>query len=543
MHGFQHPAATRGACARPSPARLSGVVAAWPGMSRLMAAFAVMAVAGCAVGPDYQRPAVHTGAAYAPGGLPAVTAGAAAPGGAALPGGAAENLAVGQDISADWWTVFGNRKLDDLIRRAFAQSPTIEAARATLRGAQFDVYAQLGFFAPTVSAGYSLERQQLAGNLGGNSPGVQGSGRIISTGATPGVPPYNEPVTFNLHTAQLTVGYTPDIFGSNIRQVEGLRATRNYQRLQLEAAYITLAGNMVDAALQEASLRAQLDAARAVVAENQEGLDILRHQQAAGYAMDIDVAAQEQALASAEQAVPPLEKQLAQTRDLIRVLAGGPPGEDVPERFALADFTLPASLPVSVPARLLEQRPDVRAAEEQVHMATANVGVAVAARLPVLNITGAAGGVASEFDQMFSHGGPFWNIAFAATQPVFDGFTLYNKERSARAAMAVAVAQYKSAVLTAVQNVADTLHAVTTDDRTLAAAARAETAAGTVLRATARQAADGYVNEQTLLAAQQAYQSAVATRVQAAAARFGDAAALYVALGGGWWHRTDVAER
>jgi len=495
----------------------------------LLAGLGTLATAGCAVGPDYHRPAVNTGASYAPSALPAVTRAAPAP------GGTAEALVVGQDISADWWIVFGSKPLDTLIRRAFAQSPTIEAARATLRGAQFDVYAQLGFFAPTLGAGYSLQRQQVAGNLSSNDPGPQGNGTNIQGKGI------NQPVTFNLHTAQLTVGYTPDIWGNNLRQVEGLRATRDYQRYQLAAAYITLAGNIVDAALQEASLRGQLDAAEKVVAENQEALDILRRQQRDGYAMDIDVATQEQALATAEQAVPPLRKQLEQTRDLIRALAGNPPGQDVPEKFTLADFTLPATLPVSVPAKLLEQRPDIRAAEEQLHLASANVGVAVAARLPLINITGAAGGVATVFDQMFSHGGPFWNLALAGTQPVFDGFTLYNKERSARAALVVATAQYKSAVLTAVQNVADTLHAVTNDDAALAAAARAEAAAGKILRATETQARDGYVNEQTLLAAQQGYQTALATRVQASAARFGDAAAMYVALGGGWWNSTRIA--
>ncbi len=494
-----------------------------------------LAAAGCAVGPDHKRPAVDTGAAYAPGAAQTATV--------AAQGAPRESLVVGQDIRADWWKVFGCGKLDSLIGRAFASSPTIAAAKAALRGAQFDVYAQLGYFAPTVSAGYSLERQQLAGNLGGNAPGIQGNGRIVATGATPGVPPYNQPVTFNLHTAQLTVGYTPDIFGSNIRQVEGLLATGRTQRFQLAAAFITLASNIVDAALQEASLRGQLAAAQAVVDNNRTLLDILRHQRIVGYAMAIDVATQEQALATAEQAVPPLRKQLEQTRDLLRELAGNPPDRDVAETFTLADFTLPATLPVSVPSQLLEQRPDIRVAEEQLHLASSNVGVALAARLPLVNITGAAGGAATVFDQIFAHGGPFWNVTLAATQPIFDGFTLYNKERSARAALQAAAAQYRGAVLTALQNVADTLHAITTDDLALAAAARAEIAAKTQLDVTAAQARAGYVNQQTLLAAATNYQTAAGARVQAAAARLGDATALYVALGGGWWHNAVLAEK
>jgi NodT family efflux transporter outer membrane factor (OMF) lipoprotein len=446
-------------------------------------------------------------------------------------------LVVGQDIRADWWTVFGSPQLDALVKRAFAANPNIEAAKETLRGAQFDVYAQLGFFAPTLSAGYTFERQQLAGNLGGNSPGVQGSGRVIAVPQLPGQPPYNEPVTYNLHTAQLTVGYTPDVFGSNIRQVEGLRATHRYQRFQLEAAYITLASNVVAAAVQEASLRGQIEAAHDIIRQDQEGLEILRHQSAVGYAMGIDVAAQETALAQAEQALPPLEKQLEQTRDLIRVLAGNLPDQDVPESFTLASLHLPSTLPVSLPAKLLEQRPDIRAAEEQLHNASANVGVAVAARLPVFNITAAGGGVAAAFEQMFSHGGPFWDVTLAATQPIFDGFTLYNKERSARAALRAAAAQYRETVLTGFQNVADALHAVVADSRTFVGAAAAEQAAQRSLTLTQEQNRVGYVNYLSLLNAEQAYQMAVQARVQAQAARLGDAASLYQALGGGWWNR------
>jgi NodT family efflux transporter outer membrane factor (OMF) lipoprotein len=496
-----------------------------------LAGAGLLALSACAVGPDFKRPAAPQNAGYSPAALPAVTDTAPAP------GGEAEHLVLGRDISADWWTLFRSPALDTLVKRALAHNPSIEAAQATLRGAQFDVYAQLGYFAPTVSAGYTLERQQLAGNEGGNSPGVQGNGRIIATPQTPGQPPYNEPVTYNLHTAQLTVGYTPDVFGSNIRQVEGLRATQRYQRFQLEAAYITLASNVVAAALQEAQLRAQIAAANEIIAENEAGLRILLEQSRVGFVMGIDVAAQQSALAQARENLPPLVKQLEQTRDLIRALCGNLPNQDVPETFPLDSMHLPQALPVSLPSRLIEQRPDIRSAEEQWHNATAQVGVAVAARLPVFNITAGAGGIASEFDQMFSHGGPFWNVALAASAPIFDGFTLYNKERSARAAMRVAAAQYRSTVLTAFQNVADTLHAVTTDDKTFAAAVAAEAAAKTTLDLTMEQHRIGFVNYLTLLSAEQAYQQALSTRIAAQAARLGDAASLYQALGGGWWNR------
>jgi NodT family efflux transporter outer membrane factor (OMF) lipoprotein len=506
---------------------------AWPAprhWRRAAAGAWLLAGSGCAVGPDFKHPVAPAQAGYTVTPLPAATVTAA------MAGGAAEELVVGRDVRADWWTMFRSPALDALIKRAFAKSPTIAAARETLRGAQFDVYAQLGFFAPNVSAGYNFERQQLAGNLGGNAPGIQGNGRDITNNPSL-TPPYNEPVTYNLHTAQLTVGYTPDVFGGNIRQVEGLRATREYQRFQLEAAYITLASNLVAAAMQEAQLRAQIAAAQRIIDINQEGLDIVLHQHAVGYAMGLDIASQQAALEQARENLPPLQKQLEQTRDLIRALAGNLPNEDVPETFTLDSLHLPAELPVSVPAKLIEQRPDIRSAEAQWHNASAQVGVAVAARLPAFNITAQAGGVATVFDQMFSHGGPFWAVTLAATQPIFDGFTLYNKERSARSALRVAAAQYRGTVLTAFQNVADTLHAVTHDDRTFAASVAAEAAAKATLELTFEQKRVGFVNQLAFLSAAQAYQQALSTRIQAQAARLGDAAALYQALGGGWWNR------
>jgi NodT family efflux transporter outer membrane factor (OMF) lipoprotein len=495
----------------------------------------LLATAGCAVGPDFKRPESPAQAGFAPTPLPAVTESAP------VHGGEAERLVLGQDISADWWTVFRSPALNELVKTALAANPSIEAAQAALRGAQFNVYAQLGFFAPTLSAGYSFERQQLAGNEGGNAPGLQGNGTVIAASQTPGVPPFTQPVTYNLHTAQLTVGYTPDVFGGNIRQVESLRAQSQYQRFQLEAAYITLASNVVAAALQEALLRAQIAAAEDIIRVNEEGLRILQHQSTVGYAMRMDVAAQEAALAQARGNLPPLQKQLEQTRDLIRALAGNLPNQDVPETFTLDGLHLPEALPLSLSSKLIEQRPDIRAAEEQLHAASAQVGVAVAARLPLFNISAADGGVATVFSQMFANGGPFWNLTLATTVPLFDGFTLYNHERSARAALRQAAAQYRSTVITAFQNVADTLHAIMTDDKTLAAAVAAEQAAKVSLDVTSDQNRAGYTNYLALLTAEQAYQQALTTRVQAQAARFGDAAALYQALGGGWWNRDQMA--
>ncbi len=489
-----------------------------------------LALTGCAVGPDFKQPDVPTAHSYSPTFLTGPTASAT---GAA---GAAQTFVADRDIPAQWWRLFRSAKLNALIEKAFVDNPTLESAQAALRQAQESVYAQQGYFYPTVALSYSPSRQQLAGNMGGNSPGLQGNGTYIGTYQNPNGPPYNGPVIYTFHTAQLTVGYTPDVFGSNRRQVESLQAQAAMQRYQLEAARVTLAANIVAAALQEASLRAQIAAVKDIVAFNAESLKILQTQLQVGYVMRIDVASQAAALAAAQQLLPPLQKQFEQTRDLIRVLVGNTPDQDVAETFELADLHLPEQLPLSLPAKLIRQRPDVLAAEEQLHAASASVGVAVAARLPQFSIDGAIGGEASVFSQMFQPGGPFWSLVGNITQPIFDGNTLLHRERAADQALVQAAAQYRSTVLLALQNVADTLHALRSDADGLVAAVSAEQAAKTVLDMTRQQNELGFVNYLTLLSAEQSYQQAEISLIQARAMRFGDTAALFEALGGGWWN-------
>ncbi len=493
---------------------------------------ALSLLTSCAVGPDFKHPEPPVNADYTLVPLSPRTVSAA------ILGGEAQRFAIGRDIQFDWWKLFQSPALDLLVEQAFKSNPTIESAQAALKQAQENVYAQQGYFFPTVTAGYMFQRQQIAGNLSNNAPGLQGNGTFIgSSGA--------KPVTYNFHTAQLTVGYTPDVFGGNRREVESLQAQADDQRYMLEATYITLASNVVAAALQEASTEAQIEATRQIIHVSEESLKILQNQFRVGYAMRIDVAAQEAALAQAKALLPPLEKQYEQTRDLIRALVGNLPNQDVTEKFDLAGLHLPEEPPVSLPSKLVEQRPDIRAAEEQMHAASAEVGVAISAMLPQFNLTAAGGGAASAFGQMFSSGGPFWSLGAGVTQPLFDGFTLLHKKRAAEQALIQAEAQYRSTVIAAFQNVADTLHALVSDASALSASVEAEQAAKVTLDLTLRQSQDGYVPYLALLTAEQAYQTALATRVQAQATRYGDTAALYQALGGGWWHRdqTQTASR
>ncbi len=496
------------------------------------AATSAVLLAACAVGPNYQRPAAPPASGYAPTPLPHSTA--------ATPGlaGAAQSFVVGRDVSAEWWELFRSPALNALIERAFAANPTIDAAVAALKEAQQNVYAQQGFFFPTLQASYQAQRTKISGNTAtANTPIYAGNGTIIEPAAPA------EPVTYNFHTAQLTVGYAPDIFGLNRRQVESLKAQADEARFQLEAAYVTLASNVVAAALQEASTRAQIAAVRAIVEDNRRSLEILRGQFRLGYVMRLDVAAQESALAQAQALLPPLEKQLAQTRDLLRVLVGNAPDHDVPETFELSELHLPEELPLSLPSKLIEQRPDVRAAEEQVHAASAQVGVAVANRLPQFVLTADLGGNATNFGQMFLGSGTFWDVLGSVSQTIFDGGTLRHRQTAAEHGLVEAAAQYRSTVLGAFQNVADTLHALYSDADALKTASAAEQAARVALDLTQKQLGAGYVNYLSLLSAEQTHQQAQIALIQAQATRLGDTAALFEALGGGWWNRTDASKR
>jgi len=464
--------------------------------------------------------------------MPTQTAGSSAP------GGAVQRLDPKKDIPFDWWTLFQSPQINSLIERAFNANPSIESAQAALRQAEEYIAAQQGFFYPTVGVSYSPSRNKLAGNMGGNSPGVQQNGKVIQAGSTTGAPPV-VPAYYNFHTAQLTVGYVPDVFGANRRQVESLQAQREAQRFQLEAAYITLAANVVAAALQEASLRAQIEAAEKIVATNRENLAILQKQERLGFVSALDVAAQQAALAQSEQALIPLRKQLELTRDLIRALAGNLPNEDVPEKFELASLHLPEELPLSLPSKLVKQRPDVRMAEEQLHAASAEYGVAIANTYPQFSITAAAGGMADAPGWMFKSGGTFFNLTADAAYTIFAGGTLRAKSRAAQQALVQAGAQYRSTVITALQNVADTLHTIQSDADMLKAAAETAQAMELTRDIARKRYEAGDISYQMLLLAEQNYQQSVVTLIQAQTNRLGDTAALYQALGGGWWNRTE----
>jgi NodT family efflux transporter outer membrane factor (OMF) lipoprotein len=340
---------------------------------------------------------------------------------------------------------------------------------------------------------------------------------------------------FTLHTAQVNVSYVLDLFGANRRQVESLQALADAQRYELAGTYLTLSSNVVAAAVQEASLRAQVAATQDIVQSGRESLAILRHQLEIGAIAQLDVMAQESALAASEATLPALQKQLAQQDDLLAILTGRFPADAAVPEFSLADLQLPQDLPLSVPSKLVRQRPDVLQAEAQLHAASAQVGVAIADLLPQIAITAQAGGASTSVATLLASGNTFWSAGANLTQTLFAGGTLWHHKLAADAALDQAGEQYRSVVLAAFQNVADTLQALELDADGVRATQRAQAAAATSLTATRRNVEIGAVGYLALLSAEQAYQQAALNLAQALANRYADTAALFQALGGGWW--------
>ena len=480
----------------------------------LLAVAAVLS--GCAVGPDFERPAAPDVSGYTPEPLPQQTSATD------VMGGEAQRFVQALDIPGQWWTLFHSEALNALIEQALKNNPTLPAAEAALRQAWENVYAAEGAFFPTAVASYSPSRNKTATG-------------VTFTAASSGKP------WFTLHTTQVVVTYAPDVFGGTRREVESLMATAEFQRFQLEAAYLTLTSNVVAAAVQEASLRGQIAATEEIIKIQTQSLGILRKQFELGQVAGADVAAVEATLAQAEATLPPLRKQLAVQRDLLTALTGRFPSQEPAEKFELASLRLPTDLPVSLPSNLVEQRPDIQSAEAQLHAASASIGVAVAAMLPQFTLTANGGTVANQISQLFiTPGTAFWTVAGNVAQTVFDAGTLLHKKRAADAAFDQAAAMYRSTVITAFQNVADALHAVQSDAETLKAAFAAERAAFKSLEIARRQLQLGAISYLGLLTAENTYDTALLALVQAQAARYADTAALFQALGGGWWNREDV---
>ena len=477
----------------------------------------VVALASCAVGPNFRSPNMATPDHYTAAPLPAQTASAQSE------NGTAQRFAFAKDLPGEWWTLFRSDSLDSLVRMALDNSQTLIQAQAMLKQAQEDLNARTGATQyPAVDAGLSITRQQM--DL-----------------ASYGISNVPNPGPFNLYNASVSVSYTLDIFGGNRRALEGLKAKVDYQDFELEAARQTLAANVVTTAILEASLRAQLNTTRGVIEIHQKRLDVIQKQFELGAVSKTEVLAQETELAMTRAGMPPLEKQLDLNRHALSVLIGQFPGDGKLPEFSLESLHLPEELPVSLPSNLAHQRPDVRASEALLHQACAAVGVATANLYPQITLSAGYGFQAVSTDILFNGESVVWNFGAGLLQPLFRGGELTAKRRGAIAAYDQAAAQYRQTVLKAFQDVADVLRALEADARTLQAQVEAEAAAKSVLALIEKQYELGAVSYPALLIAQRDYQKTRINVVAAGAQRYADTAALFQALGGGWWNRESTS--
>jgi len=464
---------------------------------------------GCAVGPDFQTPEFKTPRNYTPTALPAETAASD------TAGGQAQRFTFAADITAQWWSLFRSPELDTLIKQGLGNSPSLAAAQAALRKAEENLRAAQGsLLFPSIDASAYAGRQRTSAATHGD----------VSD-------------TFNLYNASVGVSYTLDIFGGSRRRLEALRALVDFQRYQYEAAYLTLTANIVTTAIREAALRGEIASTQAILKAQETQLALATRQFELGGAAKISVLAQETEVAITKATLPPLEKELALTQHALAVLVGKMPGDGTVGEFSLDKLVLPENLPLSLPSSLARQRPDIRAAESILHQACAEVGVATANLYPKITITGSYGSEALHISDLFESPNIVWNLGAGLLQPLFHGGELTAKRRAAIAAFDEAAAQYRQTVLKGFQDVADVLRALETDARALQAQAEAEASARTTLALAEKQFRLGAVNYLYLLIAQRNYHRTQFSLVVAQAVRYADTAALFQALGGGWWNR------
>ena len=478
-----------------------------------------LALAGCVVGPNFKAPdaPAAAGSSYVPGKPVGQTDSAK------TFAGDAQRFVSERDVPADWWTLFRSPELDQLVRAALEHNPTMAGAQASLRQAEENYKAQSGnLLYPNVNAQLGVERERESALESFTPSGV----------------------TFNAYTASLNISYTLDAFGGIKRQLENAQAAVDYQRYQLEATYITLSTNVVLTAIREASARAQLKATNEVLESQVKELGVIEKQYKVGAIPLTTLLTQKNQVAQTRATIPALDKALSQAQHQLSVYVGKLPSESGMPEFKLESLHLPEDLPLSLPSNLVRQRPDILAAEAQLHEANAQVGVATANMYPQITLTGAYGFQAIHPNDLFSSNSGYWSIAGGLLQPLFNGGALSAQRRASLAALDAAGAQYKSTVLTAFQNVADTLRALETDASALQAQVEVESLAQQSMQLSQQQYKLGGVSYLVLLDAERNYQQAHVALVQAQSARYSDTAGLFQALGGGWWNKdkTTVAQ-
>ncbi|MEN9864030.1 MAG: hypothetical protein RLZZ601_1794 [Pseudomonadota bacterium] len=484
---------------------------------RLLSLLSAGLLSACAVGPDFKQPDAPNTSTYTETTLSKKLA--TAPG---VPGGTDQEFIEGADIEAQWWELFKSPELDVLIKKALQQNPNLGAADAALRATQENVNAQIGGqYFPAIGLNGGVTRQ-------------------LQPAAVYGIPSGGSD-TYNLYNASVNVTYKLDVFGGARRAVEGARAQAEIAQFQLEGAYLSLTANIVTSAVREAALRAQMQATEEILKAQTNLAEVTEKQLIIGTVSKVDVTSQRTLVSNSQVDLFTYERNLSFARNQLAVLVGELPSNANITKFDLRSLHLPEKLPLSVPSSLVRQRPDVRAAEAQLKATNALVGVATANLLPQFNITGAIGSAALTSAALFGPNATLWSIAGGIFQPLFQGGQLLAQRRGAIANYEQAVYQYQATVLKAFQEVADSLRALETGAQALKSASDAERYAYETLELVQQQYKLGTASYLAVLYYQNQYQIAKVKSVSAQATRFSDTAALFAALGGGWWNRTGPA--
>jgi NodT family efflux transporter outer membrane factor (OMF) lipoprotein len=476
-------------------------------MSKVFGAIALSCgLAACAVGPNFLRPRTPKAAMtynYQED-----------PTGTVKADGVSQHFDRGAEIAGDWWRLFNCPKLDRVVLETVANNPTLQAAQASLRQSQDNLRAGYGIFFPQISAGFQPTRQQF-------SPARFGQNSSNSI--------------FSLYTLSTTATYVLDVFGGERRTVESLGAQVDVQYYNAEGTYLSLSGNVVNAIVAEAAYEAEIDATQQIIGFLKEQEKITGAQAEAGVVPYSNLLSIQSELATTQATLPPLRQQLAHTRHLLATLVGEPTGDWAPPRVAFSEFTLPDDLPVSLPSDLVHQRPDILVAEAQLHVASAQIGVATAALFPSFSLNANYGLNSTSLATLFGSSAAFWTLGASLATPVIQGPTLWYQRKAAIDAYDQALANYRQTVLAAFAQVADALDALQHDAETLKAQSQALSTAGEALRLIEANYQAGTVNYLQVLIADYQFQQAQVGYIEAMGQRFQDTAALFVALGGGWW--------
>ena len=466
---------------------------------------AVALLAGCTVGPDFQRPAAPDSKTYTQGAAPAL----------ANPGGSEpqQHVEMGEKVSGEWWTVFHSDKLSAVLKEALANNPSLVAAKATLAQARQQTIQAEGALFPQVDFAANASRQR-------SSLLPEGINQL-------------GPVD-NLFSIGPTVSYSLDLFGLDRRRIEQQDAAAAYQGFTLAGAYLTLTGNAVRNAVEIASARAQIAAVEALIRDDAQNLDLVQREFAVRNRTVADVENAKAQLASDRALLPPLRQQLSVARDALAILVGRSPGDWSAPDFDLTEFVLPQALPLSVPSQLVRQRPDVLAAEARLHQASAGVGVATAQLYPDITLSGALTQEALTTATLFTPAGTVWSLASGLTAPLFHGGALEAQKHAAEDAFDSAYANYRLTVLQSFGQVADVLQALDHDAQLLAAQQDAVDASRTAVRAARESFSYGQVEVLDVLFAQRQFEQAQLGDIKAEAQRYLDTSDLFNAMGGGW---------